>query len=186
MTELTALMLPILLSAVAVFIASSILHTALPWHRNDFATMPNETSVREALRPFSIPPGDYMVPRPADSQELKSPEFREKWRVGPNMVVTVFPNAGWNMGRNLVMWFIYCIVVSLFGGYIASRALPPGAEYLEVFRFVGTTAFAGYVLALWQAWIWYRKSTTTTIKTTIDGLIFALLTAGVFGWLWPT
>jgi hypothetical protein len=54
-----------------------------------------------------------------------------------------------------------------------------------VFRFAGTTAFIGYSVALWQMSIWYRRAWSTTIKATVDGLIYALLTAGVFGWLWP-
>jgi hypothetical protein len=89
------------------------------------------------------------------------------------------------MTGNLVGWFIYLLVVGLFAAYIASRALPPGSPYPAVFRFVGTTAFVGYALALWQMSIWYRRSWTTTIKSTVDGLLYGLLTAGVFGWLWP-
>ena len=83
------------------------------------------------------------------------------------------------------MWFVYLLVVSYFAAYIASRALAPGAYYLEVFRFAGATAFIGYAVALWQMSIWYHRSWGTTIRNTIDGLIYGLLTAGVFGWLWP-
>ena len=185
MTALSALWLPILLSAVAVFIASSILHMVLPWHRSDYPAMPNETQVRDALRPFAIPPGDYMVPRAAGPDEMKSAAFKEKWMQGPNMIVTILPAGEWSMGRNLGLWFVYCLVVSVFAAYVASRALGPTAEYLSVFRFAGATAFAGYALALWQMFIWYRRSGTVTLKLTIDGLIFAMLTAGVMGWLWP-
>ena len=56
---------------------------------------------------------------------------------------------------------------------------------MSVFRIAGTVAFAGYTLALWQNVIWFSKSTTTTTKSTFDGLVYALLTGGVFGWLWP-
>jgi hypothetical protein len=185
MTSLMSLWLPILLSAVFVFIASSIIHMVLPWHRTDYRPMPNEGPIMDALRPFAIPPGDYMVPRPASMAEVRSPEFLEKVKRGPVMVVTVMPNAMTNMAQNLVSWFVYSVVVSLFAAYIASRALEPAAGYLRVFRFVGATAFIGYSLALWQMTIWYRRSWSTTLKSTIDGLIYALLTAGVFGWLWP-
>jgi hypothetical protein len=101
------------------------------------------------------------------------------------MVVTVMPPGPFSMGRNLVQWFLYCVVVAFFAAYIAGRALPVGAHYLQVFRFVGASAFMGYAVALWQMSIWYRRSWITTIKSTIDGLIYALLTAGTFGWLWP-
>ena len=89
------------------------------------------------------------------------------------------------MGKNLMIWFVYAVVVGVFAGYVAGRALPVGAPYLAAFRFAGTVAFVGYALALWQMSIWYRRAWTTTIKATIDGLIYALLTAVSFGWLWP-
>jgi hypothetical protein len=90
-----------------------------------------------------------------------------------------------SMGRNLALWFLYCIVVSVLAAYIAGRALPPGTPYLEVFRFAGATAFIGYSIALWQMSIWYHRAWSTTIKATVDGFIYGLLTAGAFGWLWP-
>jgi hypothetical protein len=185
MTGLTLLWLPILLSAVIVFVVSSILHTVLPWHKSDYPKMPNEDKVMDALRPLAIPPGDYMVPRPSTRADMRSQEFLDKMKKGPVMVVTVMPGGPISMGRNLFQWFVYCVVVGLFAGYVAGRALPIGAHYLQVFRFVGTAAFMGYALALWQMSIWYRRSWLTTIKGTIDGLIYALLSAGTFGWLWP-
>ena len=185
MTGLSALWLPILLSSVLVFIASSLIHMVLPWHKSDYPKLPNEDKVMDALRPFGIPPGDYMVPRPSSTQEMRAPEFLEKVKKGPVMVVTVMPNAMVSMRKNLVLWFIYSLVVGVFAGYVTGRALPSGAVYLQVFRFVGVTAFLAYSAALWQMSIWYSRSWSITIKSTFDGLIYALLTAGVFGWLWP-
>lgn len=101
------------------------------------------------------------------------------------MIITVLPNGGTPMGKNLVLWFLYSAVIGIFAAYVAGSALPEGAPYLQVFRFAGVTAFTGYSLAIWQMSIWYRRSWSTTIKSTIDGLIYALLTAGTFGWLWP-
>jgi hypothetical protein len=185
MVGILELWLPILLSAVIVFVVSSIIHMASPWHKNDYPRMPNEDQVRNALRPLAIPPGDYMIPRPAGSEEMRSPEFAEKVRQGPNMVVTVMPNGPFSMKSNLIQWFLYAVVVSIFAAYVAGRALPAGSPYLSVFRFVGVTAFIGYSVALWQMSIWYRRSWGITAKATVDGLIYALLIAGTFGWLWP-
>ncbi|MCX6169391.1 MAG: hypothetical protein NTX65_08625 [Ignavibacteriales bacterium] len=185
MTELTTLWLPILLSAVVVFIVSSIIHMFLPWHKNDYLKLPEQDKVMDTLRPFKIPPGDYMVPRPAGTDEMKSQEYKDKIKKGPVMIVTVRPNEMWNMGMTMSLWFLYSVVVGFFAAYIASRALPFDANYLQVFRFVGASAFMGYSLALLQHSIWYGRSWSTTIKSMIDGLIYALLTAGVFGWLWP-
>ena len=185
MVELTALWLPILLSAVVVFIVSSIIHMFLPWHKNDYAQIPSEEKVMDSLRPLNIPPGDYMVPRASSMEEMKSQAFTDKLNKGPVMIVTVRPNGVWNMGQTFVLWFLYSVVVGFFAAYVAGRALPMDATYLQVFRFVGATAFIGYSLAIWQWSIWYGRKWSTTIKSTIDGLIYALFTAGVFGWLWP-
>jgi hypothetical protein len=185
MTGLTALWVPILLSAVIVFVASSFIHMVAGWHKSDYPKMPNEEQVRAALRPLAIPPGDYFIPRPASRDEMRSPQFAEKMKEGPVMIFTVRPNGPVGMGRNLVLWFLYSIAMSVCAAYVAGRALPPGSPYRSVFRFAGATAFIGYAAGLWQMSIWYWRSWSTTIKATFDGLIYGLLTAGTFGWLWP-
>jgi hypothetical protein len=185
MIPVLSLWLPILLSAVIVFVASSIIHMMLPYHRSDFGKVPSEDAVMDALRKFGIPPGDYMMPRSGSPKEMKAPEFVEKMKKGPVATLTVMASGQISMGASLMQWFIYCVVVSIFAAYIGSRALAPGADYLAVFRFVGTTAFVGYTLASWQNSIWYKRAWSTTLKLTIDGLVYGLLTAGTFGWLWP-
>jgi hypothetical protein len=185
MVSLTSLWMPILLSAVAVFIVSSVIHMVLAYHRSDHAKLPSEDAVMDALRPFNIPPGDYMMPCSSGPAEMKSPAFLEKFNKGPVAVMTVLPTGQWRMGAQLAQWFVYLLVVGTIAAYVASRAVTPGAPYLEVFRFVGTTAFAAYGLALWQNSIWYKKKWSATIKSTFDALLYGLVTAGVFGWLWP-
>jgi hypothetical protein len=185
MMPITALWLPILLSAVIVFVMSSIIHMASPWHKNDYPRMPREDEAMDALRPLAIPPGDYMVPRVSSRAEMTSPEFAEKLRRGPLMIVTMLPNGPFSMRRNLGLWFGYLVVVSTFAACLTSRVLGAGTEYMSVFKFVAPIAFLGYTAALWQMWIWYHRSLTITVKATIDGLLYALLTAGTFGWLWP-
>ena len=185
MIALSTLWLPILLSAVAVFVVSSVIHMASPWHKDDYPAVPDQDKVMAALRPFAIPPGDYMLPRPASMDEMKSAAFADKMTQGPVMILTVMPNGPTDMKRNLGLWFVFAVVVGFISAYVAGRALPVGAAYLHVFRFVGTTAFVAYAAALWPISIWYRRAWSTTIKGTVDGLIYASLTAGVFGWLWP-
>jgi len=185
MVGLTALWLPILLSSVLVFVVSSLIHMLSPWHKSDYPKVPNEDRVMDALRPLAIPPGDYMMPRPSSRQEMRSPQFAEKYKRGPVVMFTVYPGGSMAMGPQLVQWFLYSVVVGCFAAYVAGRALPAGAAYPQVFRFVGVTAFVAYAVALWQMSIWYRRAWLTTIKTTVDGLIYGLLTAGTFGWLWP-
>jgi hypothetical protein len=116
---------------------------------------------------------------------MDSAEMLEKMTSGPVVMMTVLPNGPPAMGLTFGLWFAYCLAVGIFAGYVAGRALGPGAPYLDVFRFAGTVAFIGYSVALWQNSIWYKKSWGTTFRATIDGLIYGMLTAGAFGWLWP-
>ncbi len=185
MVPVMSLWIPILVAAVFVFVASSVIHMALKYHKSDFARLPDEDAVLEALRGFAIPPGDYVMPYAGSSKAMGEPEFLEKVNRGPVALMTVMPNGPVKMGMSLTLWFLYCVVVGIFAAYIAGRALGPGADYLAVFRFAGATAFIGYALALWQNSIWLKRSWSTTLKSTFDGLVYGLLTAGVFGWLWP-
>jgi len=185
MVPVMSLWIPILIAAVFVFVASSIIHMVLRYHDSDFNKIPSEEAVMDALRGFDIPPGEYVFPRPGSHKEMGTPEFIEKMKKGPVAMMTVQKNGPPSMGKSLVLWFVYSIVVGIFAAYIAGRALGPGAHYLAVFRFVGSTAFVGYSLALLQSSIWYHRAWSSTIKSVIDGFVYALLTAGVFGWLWP-
>jgi hypothetical protein len=184
MSSLSALWLPILLSSLAVFVASSVIHMALPWHKSDYSPVPKEDEVMAALRPFGLAPDDYMLPRPQDMAQMRSPEFLDKLKRGPVIVMTVLPGGPISMNRSLAQWFVFSAVVSLFAGYVTSITLAHGAPYLRVFQVAGTVAFTGYGLALWPIAIWYGRSWVTTARSNVDALVYACLTAGIFGWLW--
>jgi hypothetical protein len=185
MVPIISLWLPILLAAVFVFIVSFIIHMFLPYHRCDYGKVPSEDEAREALGKVNIPPGDYVIPYAGSAEVMRSPEFKEKLNKGPVAFMTVLKNGPTSMVGGLVLWFVYSIVVGIFAAYITGRALGPGARYLSVFRFAGCVAFAGYSLALLHNSIWYKIKWSTTFKLMFDGLIYALVTAGTFGWLWP-
>lgn len=179
MVPLTQLWLPILLAAAFVFIVSSIIHMVLGYHKADFRKLPSEDQVMAALREFDIPPGDYLMPCPEGPKGVKSPKFQEEMKAGPVAMMTIRRSGPPSMTSNLILWFLYCIVVGV------GRALKPSAQYLDVFRFAGTTAFAGYSLALLQNSIWMGRNWGATLRGMFDGLIYAGITAGTLGWLWP-
>ena len=185
MTPLAALWLPVLLSAVAVFVVSSLIHMVSPWHKGDYPAVPQQEAVMDALRPYAIPPGDYLMPRPAKRTDMRSPEFTELVKKGPNMILTVIRNGPRPMGGIFVQWFLYSVIVGVCAAYLAGAALPAGALPRTILKFVGLTAFLGYGLGLAQFSIWYHRQWSTTMKGLFDAVIYGVVTAGIFIWLWP-
>lgn len=185
MVGIAELLLPILLSAVLVFIASSVIHMMLGYHSGDHRTVPSEDRVREALREAQIPPGDYAIPNAGSMKEMGSAEFIEKQNEGPVAVLTVMPDGPPSMVRILLLWFVFLLAVSTVVAYVVGRALPPGTEYLQVFRIAGTVAFLAYAADTWSRSIWFGQKWSTALKNTLDGLVYALLTGGAFGAFWP-
>ena len=184
MVSLTALWLPILLAAVIVFIASSIMHMVLPYHRSDYRKLPDEDKVVGVLRGAGLTRGLYHFPF-TTHKEMKSPEVQEKFKQGPVGFVTVMPSGPMNMGKFLGLWFGFCVVVGIFVAYLAAHTVTPGAPYRHVFRVVGTAAFLAYGVGTLSNGIWKGVPWSMVMKECVDGLVYALLTAGTFGWLWP-
>jgi hypothetical protein len=184
MTPLSALWLPIVLSAVIVFVASSIMHMLLPYHHGDYAKIPDEDKVLPALRAAGLKRGLYVFPF-CTHKEMKSPEAIEKYKQGPVGMMTVFPSGPPFIPKFLGQWFAYCLVISFFVAYLTAHTVASGTYYLAVFRVVGTAAFLAYGLGPIANGIWKGMPWGFVIKEAIDGLVYALLTAGTFGWLWP-
>ncbi len=184
MAFLTVLWLPILLSAVIVFVASSIMHMVLPYHRNDYGQLPDEDKTLAALRSAALKPGLYVFPY-CTHKDMKSPALAEKQKLGPVGFMTVIPSGPPVMAKFLISWFVYCLVIGCAVAYLAAHTVVSGASYIVVFRVVGTAAFLGYGLGNLSNGIWKGQPWSSVIKEVIDGLVYGLLTAGTFGWLWP-
>lgn len=187
MVPLTSLLIPIVVSAAIVFVASFIVHTVLGYHKSDLRKLPDqqEDEIIATIGRMNLRPADYAVPHPGSPEHMKDPAFVAKMTKGPLVIMNVSPGAPPSMGTSLAMWFVFVLVVTVFSAYITSRAVTPGTDYLTVFRFAGTSAFMGYALGQIPESIWYKRSWVRTSKSIVDSLIYALLTAGVFGWLWP-
>jgi hypothetical protein len=184
MVPLTALWLPIVLSAVIIFVASSIMHMVLPYHQSDYKKISDEDKVLAALRAVGLKPGLYIFPF-CTHKDMKAPATIEKMNQGPVGMITVRPSGPPAMPKFLGMWIVYCLIIGFFVAYLTGRTVAPGANYLAVFRVAGTAAFMAYGLGNLSNGIWKGQPWGVTIKEAIDGLIYGLLTAGTFGWLWP-
>lgn len=175
------LWMPILVSAVVVYIASSVIWAVLKYHNNDFKKTDDEESVRAALS--GNKPGFYVLPFCLDPADLKNPDVKQKYVDGPLAYITVLPNGVPAMGKRLISMFLYFVVISILCAYVVSRTLPPDAEYLTVFRVAGTVAFIANSFALVPESIFFERPWSMTFKNFIDALVYGLLTGGVFGWL---
>jgi hypothetical protein len=184
MVPLTALWLPILLSAVIIFVASSIMHMLLKYHQSDYSQLPDEDKILAALRPANLKRGLYVFPF-CTHKDMKSPALIEKYKQGPVGFLTIVPNGPPALPKFLIQWFVYCLVIGFFVAYLTGRTLPRGTDYLAVFRVAGTAGFLAYGLGQLSNGIWKGQRWSATIKDVVDGLIYGLLTAGTFGWLWP-
>lgn len=184
MVPLAALWLPILLSAVIVFIASSIMHAVLTYHQSDCKQIPEEDKVLATMRAAGVTRGFYFFPY-ATHKDMRSPAIMEKYKQGPAGMMTVFPVGPPAMPKFLGLWFGYCLVIAFFVAYLTGHTVAPGTPYLAVFRVAGTAAFMAYGLGHLSNGIWKGQPWGMTIKEVADGLIYGVLTAGAFGWLWP-
>jgi hypothetical protein len=184
---LTSLWLPVLVAALAVFLASFITHMVLPYHRSDVLKLPveQEDALLDALRRINATPGDYAVPHAGGPAGMKDPVFVAKATKGPLAFITIAPGSAPSMGPYLGLWFVYCLVVSLCSAYVVWRVVGPDASVRMVFEFAAAITFMAYALALPDDSIWYRRSWITTLKSMFDGVIYACATGAVFTWLWP-
>lgn len=184
MVPLASLWLPIVLGAVILFVASSIMHMALKYHQGDYRQLPDEDTLRGALRTAGVTRGLYMFPY-CKHDQMKSPEMAEKWKQGPNGTLIIMPSGMPNMGKFLGQWFGFLLLMNFFIAYLAAHTMAAGTHYLQVFRVVGTAGFIGYGLSNIINGIWRGHTSSMVIKDVIDGLVYGLLLAGTFGWLWP-
>ena len=184
MTPFLSLLLPIAVSAVAVFVLTLIIHMT-PWHRRDYLKLPDEDGVMNVLRPFNIPPNDYMVPHPGSGDYMKSPEYDAKRAAGPVMVVTIWPSGPWQVGKMMGLWFAFTAVVSAAVACVVGRIVPPGGDGHAVFHYVAVITFLTYAGGAIPLSIWYNRKWSTTFRYAVDALLSALATGWIFSLLWP-
>ncbi len=185
MVSLLDLWLPILLSAVFVFVVSSVIHMALPIHKGDMKKLPGEDKLMAAMRAEKVAPGAYMFPCAGSMKEMGTPEMIAKLNQGPVGNMTVLPNGPWAIGKSLAQWFVLSLGIGACAGYSAGIVLGPGADAMTVFRLTSTAALLGYSFSHVQDSIWKGLSWGISAKFVFDGLLYALATGATFAWMWP-
>ncbi len=183
MVGITELWLPILVSGVLVFFASALIWIVLPHHKADIKTLENEEDFDAAIQSLGIKPGFYMYPG-CHGKDIKSEAFQARYKSGPWGTINVLGSMP-NYGANLLKTFLAYLAITAMAGYLAGIGLAPGADYMEVFRVVGTAGILGFCMGGLANDFFTGKPTRFLITCFLDGVVFALLTAGVFAWLWP-
>ena len=185
MVTIGALWLPILLSSIAVWMASALFWMVSPHHKSDYVRFPDEEGVRRALAAQRLAPGQYSIPYSVSAKDLEDPEMVSKFEEGPVGIFTVAPSGVPAMGSKVAQSFLFYFLISTVVAYMASPTVDPGADYLAVFRVAGTVAWLAYGTAIVPDAIWFGRPWSGIVKGLLDALAYALLTAGFFGWLWP-
>jgi hypothetical protein len=180
-----SLWLPVLVSTVVVFVASSILHMVLKYHKADYKGLPDEESARAALGKTDPAPGIYLIPYCPDMKQMKEPAMREKFEKGPVAFLTIRAKGFPGMGQYLGLWFVFCGLVSFAAASVARHTLHPGDDGMLVLRVAATVAFAAYGLAPISNSIWKGEPWSNTARAILDGAIYAVLTGLTFRLLWP-
>lgn len=183
MLSIASLWLPILVSTVAIWVASSIVWMVLPWHRKDYRPVNNEEAARNALK--GLAPGQYHVPYCASMKDMKNPEIQRKLQEGPVATVTVMPSGPPSMGRMMTQWVLFLVFVGVLIAYVTTRTLAPGTEYLEVFRVAGVAAWLIFGASTIQEGIWFGRPWRAVFNMQLDAIIYSLVAAGIFASMWP-
>jgi hypothetical protein len=185
MPTLDQLWIPILLSAVLVFAASSLIHMVFKWHNSEYHGFANEDEVRAAIRKSNPAPGQYMIPYCMDPKDMGKPEMIAKFKEGPDGFISLVKPGAPSMGKPLVLWFILTLVIAIVTGYLAAHTVPVGAGFLAVARVVSLVTFVAYAGGSVSNAIWMGKTPSAALKECLDAFIYGLVTACAFGWLWP-
>lgn len=187
MELLIPLWLPILLSAVAVWIVSAVVWMALPHHKGDFIGLPNppgEDHFMEFVRASGIKPGNYSFPDCRDHAVMKTERVQQAWEKGPVGHLSVWKTPV-TMGDKMVATFVVYLIVSTVIAYITRLALPDAAPFGKVFQVASTAGILAYCFSFIPNAIWFGAYKRTIIANVVDGIVYGVVTGLIFAWRWP-
>lgn len=183
--SLLQLWLPIVLGTFLAWLASGLIHMLIKYHNSDYQQLKNEDEVMNAIRNGSPALGIHTFPYCVDMNEMKNDAVRERFRKGPVGLLTVIPSGLPNMGKLMAQQISFFLVGCILIAYCATLALEPGADYMSVFRFVAAVGFLAFGWGVIPFSIWFGHLWSMTAKYLFDALIYGLVVAGTFAWLWP-
>ena len=184
--SLLELWLHIVVGTALAWVASGLIHMALKYHSSDYQKLANEDDVTAVVRQGSPGIGIFHFPHCPDMADMKNESMQKKFIDGPVGFLTIFPRGLPQMGKLMVQQISFFLTGCVLIAYSATLVLAPGAEYMSVFRFVSTIGFLAFGWAQIPMSIWFGHLWSTTAKYLLDALIYALVIAGSFAWLWPT
>ena len=185
MVSVTALWLPILVATVFVFITSNLIWMVFQLHKKDWKPLPDEEAFREVMNRQELPVAEYSFPFSAGPEDWKSEEWQKKFKEGPVGFLTVMPSGNMNMGKSMACWLAYIVVIQVFIAYLTGLSRPGGAEFMDVFRVAGATGVLGFAGAVAPEAIWLGRRWGNVLRTMRDGILYGLVSAAAFAWLWP-
>lgn len=186
MNALLSLWLPILLSAVVVFILSSLVHMVFKWHAPEYRGFSNEDAVRDAIRAGNPSPGQYVVPYCKDMKEMGSETMMAKYKEGPVGFVVLTPSGPPNMGKSFVTWFLMSVAVATIGAFIATQLFGLDPERARAAaKLVFAVTFLSYGMGTICESVWMGRPWSSTVKYMLDAALYAVGSGAVFYWLWP-
>jgi hypothetical protein len=185
MTPLMSLVLPTVAAAFAVFVLSMIVHLAMPWHKSDFAIVPDHDAAIAAVQSLNLAPGDYAVPNVQLPGGGKNPDFIAHFERGPTFHLTMFPAGGMNMGKYMGSWFGFMLLIAVIAAWVTGSIVPPGGNSRAVFHYSAIITACSYGFGGWTLSIWYFRKWSTAFKGTFDAILYGLATGAIFMWLWP-
>ena len=184
MDFISTLWMPILATAVLVFIASSLIHMVFKWHMADYNALSNEEEVRAVIRAGSPKPNLYVIPYCADMKAMASEEMKKKFIEGPCALLTIRPSGAPTMGKALGSWFVLNLVIAAIAACLAMSAYPGKEHANAAGQLAGIVTFLTYFGGSVQMGIWMGKPWASVARDALDCIIFAVITGLVFMWLW--
>ena len=185
MTPITSLLLPIVVAAFAVFVVSMIVHMAMPWHKSDFAVLPNQDAAIAAIQSLNLPPDDYAMPNVRLPGGARNPDFVAEFERGPTFHLTMMPAGGMHMGKFMGAWFGFMLLISAISAWVTGSIVPPGGNPRAVFHYSAIITTCSYGFGGWTLSVWYFRKWSTAFKGTFDAILYGLATGAVFMWMWP-